>query len=163
VPRAVPRRLPFRRSDPAPLVEVVEDLSRLGRGWVNIAADLGDGDAARKAPNQPGGWFSARGPESPHSTYVPPRQKRNGRFEPAQLGIEHAAGPRAVRQLDAAGLTVPGGWLVRQDNPKRGLVLAIPAGTGSGELVEWLLAAAGLLSQVPLGDAWVAEVWEAAG
>ena len=161
MPRAVPRRLSFRRSDPAPLVEVVEDLSRLGRGWVNIAADLGDDHAANIA-NRPGGWFSARGPESPHSTYVPPRRKRNGKIEPAQLGIEHAAGPKAVRQLDAAGLTVPGGWLVRQDNPKRGLVLAVPAGSGSNELVEWLLAAAELLSRVPLGDAWQAEVWETA-
>jgi hypothetical protein len=156
VPRAVPRRLPFRRSDPGPLVDVVDDLARLGRGWVNVAADLGDDNAA----SRPGGWFSARGPEAPHSTYLPPRPKRNGRVAPAQLGIEHAAGPKAVRQLDAAGLTLPTGWLVRQDNPKRGLVLAVAAGTAPGQLVGWLLSAAGLLSRVALGDAWLAEVWE---
>ena len=157
MPRPVARRLPFRRSDPGPFVDVVEHLARLGTGWVNVAADLGDDDAGA---SQPGGWFSARGPEAPHGTYLPPTAKRNGRIEPAQLGLEHAAGPKAVRYLETAGLNLPAGWLVRQDNPKRGLVLAVSLDTGAADVVGWLLRAAELLSRVPLGNAWLAEVWE---
>lgn len=160
MPRAVARRLPFRRSDPAPLVDVVDQLTRLGTGWVNVAADLGEDGAAA---SQAGGWFSARGPQAPHGTYLPPTAKRNGRIEPAQLGIEHAAGPKAVRQLEAAGLGLPAGWLVRQDNPKRGLVVAVPPGTAAADVVDWLLRSAEQLSRVPLGDGWLAEVWEPGG
>jgi hypothetical protein len=158
VPRAVARRLPFPRHDPSALVEVIERLAARGEGWVNIAADLGDGHPA----TVPGGWFSAKGPDAPHATYVPPKARRNGRLDPAQLGIEHASGPKAARQLAAAGLSVPAGWRVRQDHSKRGLVLAVPPEVSARDLVTWLLAAAGLLSRATLPEAWVAEVWEPA-
>jgi hypothetical protein len=138
------------------LVGVVAELAARGEGWVNVAPDLGDDNPA----SVPGGWFSSRGPQAPHATYLPPRAKRNGRHEPAQLGIEHAAGPKAARQLAAAGHGVPPEWQVRQDHSKRGLVLAVPAEAEAGDVVEWLLTAAGLLAQVPLGDDWLAEIWE---
>jgi hypothetical protein len=138
------------------LVGIVADLAERGDGWVNVAPDLGDGNPA----SIPGGWFSSRGPQAPHATYVPSQVKRNGRREPAQLGIEHASGPKAARQLAAAGHGVPTEWRVRQDHSKRGLVLAVPPEAEATTIVTWMLTAAGLLSQVPLDDGWLAEVWE---
>jgi hypothetical protein len=148
--------VPFRRDDPLVAAGLVAELAARGEGWANFAADLGEGHPA----SVPGGWFSGRGPHSPHATYVPPRRRRDGGRGPAQLGIEHAAGPKAARQLAEAGLAVPAGWRVRQDHAKRGLVLAVPPEVEAGPLVEWLLSAADRLAQVALADTWLAEVWE---
>jgi len=151
-----PRRLIVRRSDPAPLVDAVAARAADGRGWINLAPDLGDDHPAAVG----GGWFSARGPTVPHATYVAARPGRGGRVAPAQVGIEHGAGPRAVARLADAGHPLPAGWRVRQDHPRRGLVAEVAPGAEPARIVEWLLGAAAVLSGVPTGDAWLADVWE---
>ncbi|MEA3214833.1 MAG: hypothetical protein QOJ19_989 [Acidimicrobiia bacterium] len=153
---SIPRALKFRRSDPAELIDSFASLQRAGEGWINLAPDLGDD----QPPSRAGGWFSARGPEAPHATLMPGRVKRNGRVEPAQLGIEHASGTKAARRLREAGMELPAGALVRQDHPKRGLVLQVPADAPAEGLVIWLLDASVRLSRVPIGDGWRAEIWE---
>jgi hypothetical protein len=137
-------------------VEAFERLQRAGGGWINLAPDLGDD----RPPSRAGGWFSARGPEAPHATFMAGRVRRNGRVEPAQLGIEHASGTKAAQRLREGGLELPGRAIVRQDHPKRGLVLAVPADAPATALVDWLLEASTRLSRVPIGDSWLAEIWE---
>jgi hypothetical protein len=154
----VPRRVAFHRDDPGPAVAVLARLTERGEGWANFASDLGEGNPDRES----GGFFSGRGPRAPHATYVPARPRRTGRSPSAQLGIEHAAGPKAARRLADGGLPVPPSWRVRQDHPKRGLVLDVPADAEPASVIDWLLAAAGLLASVPLADGWLAEVWEPA-
>jgi hypothetical protein len=146
----------FTRPDPQPLDAVVPALAAARRGWVNLAPDLGDDHSAA----QRGGWFSARGPAAPHATYLAGRQRRSGRSDPAQVGIEHASGTKAAKRLAEAGHAVPAGWVVRQDHPKRGLVVEVPTGEPAERVVTWLLEAAVQLSRVPLGERWVAEVWD---
>ena len=153
---SLPRRVPFRRSDPGPLIDIVEQLAVEHRGWVNVGPDLADDDAARRR----GGWFSARGPAAPNATFLAGQARRSGRHDPDQIGIEHASGTKAARRLAEGGHPVPQGWTVRQDHPKRGLVVQLPVGIPAGDVVAWLLEAAGLLCRVPTGDDWRAEVWE---
>jgi hypothetical protein len=156
VAASVPRQVRFTRPDPQPLVEIVAALDAAHRGWVNVAPDLGDDQTA----SQRGGWFSARGPAAPHATYLAGRVRRGGRADRAQLGIEHASGTKAARRLAEGGHAVPSGWVVRQDHPKRGLVVEVPSEEPARSVVGWLLEAAVLLSRVPLGERWVAEVWD---
>jgi hypothetical protein len=153
---APPLRLTLRRSAPAELVEAVAARAADGRGWINLAPDLGDDHP----PTSGGGWFSGRGPTVPHATYVAARAGRRGRVTPAQVGIEHGSGPQAVARLAEAGHPLPAGWRVRQDHPRRGLVAEVGPDTDPGRVVEWLLGAAAVLSGVPTGDVWLAEVWE---
>jgi hypothetical protein len=157
---SAPQRLAVRRSDLSPLVEAVAAQAAAGRGWINLAPDVGDGEGGGgQQPARSGGWFSARGPAVPHATLVPGRTRRRGRVEPARVGIEHGRGPRAVAQLAASGHPVPTGWRVRQDHPRRGLVVEVAADAPAALVVDWLVGAAARLSEVPTGDAWLAEVW----
>lgn len=153
---STPRGLRFRRSDPVELVEAFAQLQQMGGGWINLAPDLGDD----RPPSRAGGWFSARGPEAPHATLMAGRVRRNGRTDPAQLGIEHASGTKAAQRLREGGLEPPTGAVVRQDHPKRGLVVEVPADSPPAGLVAWLLEASTRLSRVPIGDNWLAEIWE---
>jgi hypothetical protein len=154
-----PQRLTVRRSELTPLAEVMAAQAAAGRGWINLAPDLGGEADDGQPPSRGGGWFSGRGPSVPHATWVAGRTTRRGRTEPARLGIEHGRGPRALAQLAAAGHPLPSDWRVRQDHPKRGLVVELPADAAPAQVAAWLVGAAAVLSEAPTGDVWLAEVW----
>jgi hypothetical protein len=137
--------------------EVVETMGRLadGGGWVILDPLVDDEDVPPAPPF--GGIFSGKGPAVPEVSWVPGEPGRR-RPEPLSAGIRHAGGPRAVGRLREAGHPVPDGWRVLQDNPRRGLVLELPEGTDHGQVLSWLLAAAGLLTEVPLTGRWRATV-----
>lgn len=151
------RRLHVRRSLPAELVEAIAELDAAGTGWVNVGPEIDEEDL----PPPSGGLgrlFSGRGPAVPHATWVAGGSRRGGARRPSELGIEHGSGPRAVARLAELGLPLPGGWSVRQDHVRRGLVLAVPPGTPAEQIAEFLLGAAARLSEVPVGDRWLVDV-----
>ena len=150
----------FFRSDPAELLATLEDLGRDRDGWVNLQAVEDDEEEAPDAPPARAGVFNfltARGPRIPVSTWVPAAVGAK-RSEPDSVGIQHGAGPRAFRQLLAAGVTPPEGATMLSDHPRRGLVLALPDGAGPAEILSWLFAASDVLASDPLPDTWVAIV-----
>jgi hypothetical protein len=104
------------------------------------------------------GVFSASGPVVPLCTWTPGERRRRG-VEPAAVGIQHAAGPKAVRRLAASPAPVPDGWDVVQDHPRRGLVVRPPEGEGPAAVLAWLLGAGEVLCGPPVSGWWTAAVF----
>lgn len=157
---ASPRRLQVRRSVPDALVAAVAELEAAGAGWVNVGPEIDEEDL----PPPSGGLgrlFGSSGPAAPHATLVVGKARRDGTRRPSELGIEHGSGPKAVARLRQVGVTVPAGWAVRQDHVRRGLVLHVPPGTDPAAVVAFLFDAAAALATVPVGDRWLADVYEA--
>ena len=146
--------LEFRRESPEDAVALLGELAGNGQGWVNIYPVVDD--APPEARSGLFGIFSGRGPAVPLATYVPSTIGRH-REQPASVGIQHGAGPRAVARLSDAGIEVPARWRVRQDHPRRGLVLELPGDEPVGQVLAFLLDAATALSRVRTGESWAAE------
>lgn len=150
----------FRRSAPDELVEILRRLAVDRDGWVNLQAVVDEDDPEPDASPARAGIFglvSGRGPDVPVATWVPGPTTAKGPG-PDSLGIEHAAGARALQQLLEAGVTPPAGFRRTADHARRGLVLEGPAGTDAAALLEFLLAACDVLATRPLPDAWAAAV-----
>ncbi len=152
------QQLEFRGDDPdgrAPVVAIMVELAALpGTGWVNFDAGV-DKDVPVPSRSLLGGLIGARGPDLPHCSWVPEPNS------PTSIGIQHGSGPRAARRLTEAGLAPPPSWQLRQDHPRRGLVVEVPAGSAPAaqeEVLDWLLRAARALSTVPLSGFWLATV-----
>ena len=129
-----------------------------GEGWVNITPVVKDEDLMR-IPDRSGlvGWFSARGPAVPVATWMPPAT--SGRPRPAQVGLAHGTGPNALPRLAEDGVVLPATWVKRQDHAKHGVVADLPADVDLEEVIDWLLAAASLLTPLtPADDSWHAVV-----
>jgi hypothetical protein len=149
----------FTRTDPAPIVRVLDAMTAAAEpGWVNLGPAIDDD--ARSAVRERSGlaaWFSARGPAVPMATWVP--RGSSGRAKPAEVGLSHGTGPDALGRLAAHGLELPAGWQRRQDHAKRGIVAELPAAVDHRAVVDWLVGAMTVLSEVvPVGERWVAEV-----
>jgi hypothetical protein len=149
----------FFRSDPAQLLTVLDELAVARDGWVNIQAVEDDEEAPDAQPARAGVFslVGGRGTRVPIGTWVP-GERGGRRNDPDSLGIQHAAGPRALRQLSAAGVPPPEGASMLSDHPKRGLVLALADGTPPSVVLAWLFAACDVLTPDPLPDTWVAIV-----
>src|SRR5205085_11772828 len=119
--------LEFRPDDLAAVVAAVADA-----GWVNVQPDVDEVPEA-------GGFFavfSGQGPAVPFGTW-----HRGDR----SLGLQHGTGPKLARRL-----TLPPGWRVVQDHPRRGLVLRVPDGVTDADALAWLVATATEVATVPL-------------
>jgi hypothetical protein len=148
---AVERRLvEFEPDDTAEAEAIVAAVCR-GEGWVNIEPVLDTDEVEALQRSQPSALvrlFSGKGRPLPFASLVPGDAAKAGRPpNPLQLGLEHPAGPRAVATLRERGVVLPEGWAVRQDHPKRGLVLDVPPAESPERILAWVLAAA-----VVLGD-----------
>lgn len=148
----------FRADDTEPVVERMRALAATHRGWVNLQPGIHP-DEAPPPPRGLGVLFAAASPsfDVPVCTWVPGRMTKRGPAHDS-LGIQHGTGPRVVARLASAGLTLHQGWRWTQDHPRRGLVVALPAGTDPAEVVAWLIEATELLSKIELTGDWRAEV-----
>jgi hypothetical protein len=146
----------FSRFEPVAVVRRMDELARSLDGWVNLQPNLEPDDVPTSGLGVLS-IFSARGPAIPLLTWTPGERGRRG-TTPAEIGIQHPAGSRAVPILRERGIDVPPGWIVLQDNPKRGLVVRPSAEAGPGEIVEWLLRATAALCPYELPTSWLATV-----
>lgn len=129
----------FDADHPAAVLDAMRDVAtRDARGWINLQPAVDPDDV----PSQGGVFriFSARGPQVPLCTWTPPAAGR--RAPPVtSIGVQHGAGARILPLLAEAGIEVPGRWRVLQDQPKKGLVIAVPAEDDHTEVLVWLVAA----------------------
>ncbi len=124
-----------------------------GSSWVNLEPIIPDqrlGDFTDRRGVS--GWFSARGSDLPFVTIMGP-DRSGKRAQAGSLGVQHGAGPKAVAQLAAQGVTTPETWVVGQEHTKRGLIYHFPESTDAQSLLDFSFAVAGVLSPAPL-DAW---------
>jgi hypothetical protein len=126
-------------------------------GWINFHP-LIDDDTEVPEGSSLFGIFSASGPAVPICTWMPGKWRGDQR-DPASIGVQHAAGPRAVARLGSCGVEVPTGWRVRQDHPRRGLVIVVPADQDDDIILSWLLRAGAALCPVPLTGTWRADIF----
>lgn len=127
----------FTPPDLGPVLEAFDDA-----GWINLQPEVAD----IEEEDRPGyfGVFGSRGPVVPFATW---------HAGDRSAGIQHGTGPKVARRVE-----VPAGWRVVQDHPKRGLVVRVPAGVGTEEVLRWLLVVGEQLCPAPLLGRWVAEV-----
>ncbi|QGG96175.1 hypothetical protein [Actinomarinicola tropica] len=138
--------------DLSPLRELLAALATAGSGWVNLTP----ADAEPPAPTSIWGRINGRGPDVPRITWTAPQHGR--REEPAQLGIEHASGSKALPRLAEAGVGLPAGWVRLQDHAMRGIVAVPPPGTDPEAALRWGLAAVEHLAGWAADGRWRAEV-----
>jgi hypothetical protein len=152
--------LEFEPDAPANVLARMEDLAsdRSGRsGWINFHPKAHE-TADPPQESSLFGIFSATGPAVPICTWMPGKW-RGDRRDPVSIGVQHGAGPRAVSRLGEAGVEVPTTWRVRQDHPRRGLVVLVPSDQDHDTTLRWLLRAGNALSAVPLVGIWQAAIF----
>ena len=152
---APPEVFEFRPSDTDAVVAAMVALTTAQHGWITLQPGVHPDDEPppRTLMNA---LFSGGGPPVPVCTWVAPEPKQKPPHP--EIGIQHKAGPKAVRTLEAAGITVPDHWVVLADHPRRGLVIAVHPESPHGEVLEWLLRAAESLTRIPLTGTWQASV-----
>jgi hypothetical protein len=157
MPRA-PETFEFRPEQESAIEQVTQamaDLFAAQHGWINLYPGIHPDDEPPE-PTIVGRLFSGNGPPVPVCTWVAPQPSQKPPHP--ELGILHKSGPKAVRKLEAAGITVPSYWKVLADHPKRGLVIAIHPETPHEEVLEWVMRAGAALTRIPLTGSWQAAI-----
>ena len=72
--------------------------------------------------------------------------------------MQHGLGTKARARLAEIGIEVDAGWRVLQDQPRRGLVVAVPVDADHAAVLEWLLRAGTAVCRTDFRDRWVAIV-----
>lgn len=159
----VPRKFGLAPDDPdrAWVLARMADLTGARRGWVNIQPALHEDDTV-EAPPRPPGWLASRAPAVPLATWTAPSANRKGPV-PAQVGIQHGAGMRALPWLREQGVPRPEGWRTVSDSPMRGVVLELPDGVAPVEILDWIVGAASRLCPAEPAGRWQATVFDPEG
>ncbi|CAN5785611.1 hypothetical protein BH24ACT3_BH24ACT3_12370 [soil metagenome] len=150
-----PEQLEFHDGDRAGVSARMADLAQRRIGWLNFLPEV-DEDAL-PTPRVPSLFGRARQPAVPLTTWLPVPDTRKGR-QPISIGVQHGVSSRVRSLLAEAGAPVPDGWLVVQDNPRRGLVLHVPDDARNDEVLDWMMRAAQALCPAPFTGHWLAEV-----
>jgi len=159
VAKPKPQFVDFRFDQRGPVLTVMRSLAADRDGWINVAPAL----EVEEVPDPPGTLarvFGPKGPMIPFGTWVPGARTRGG-AEPTSLGLQHGSGPKAILRLRDAGITLPTGWKVLSDHPRRGVVLSLPDETRPEDALDWLLEAAVVLTEanIDLHRDWRAGVY----
>jgi hypothetical protein len=155
----VPRRpndvIEFHGAAPAELVALMDDLSEAG-GWINLQPGFHPDDAP--AESALFGLLAGRGAALPMCTWKPHEYARDGTAYVA-LGVQHGTGGRVTSLLAARGAPIPDAWVVLQDSPRHGLIVAASPTDPHDQILDWLLQAGARLSPIPLTGDWRALIY----
>jgi hypothetical protein len=154
-----PRYLEFDLAHLDEVVATMQALTEAHIGWINFEPSV-DIDDVPPAGNGFFAIFSGRGPDVPLATWTPPATPRRERGEPVMIGLQHGVGGRVKSRLADRGHPVPDGWVVLQDYAKKGLVVAVPPAVPHGDVLTWLLAAARVVSTIPVEETWRASIYD---
>lgn len=155
-PRRSVEEIELRAGETDRLVELLRHFAERHDGWVNLQPIPPDESTA--VPTRGLAiLFGAPPVVVPVCTWVAGASSRRG-LRPDTLGIQHASGPRALSRLASSGLALPPGWRWRQDNPRRGVVVELPARTDPADALAWLLDAGTRLCAMELDGRWRARV-----
>ncbi len=97
-----------------------------GTGWINIVPVVEE-DHQPPAPG-PFAFLGGSTHQVPTVTWMPGKVLPDGTTRPTTVGVQHAAGTHLAWKLGDLGLTLPDGWRITQDHPRRGLVATVPPG-----------------------------------
>ncbi len=141
--------------------EVATALGRLrvaAGGWVNLMPGI-DEDASEPEPAAGlFAFFGNRAPPVTMTTLMPAAAKRRDR-EGVTIGVMHPTGAKAVARLADVGVTVPEGWVVRQDHARRGLLVRTPPSADDAAVVTWAVRTGGALCLAEMTGRWRAVIY----
>jgi hypothetical protein len=134
-------------------------LTEAGQGWINLLPGV-ELDEDERQTMAPGifSLFSNRQPPVTMCTLMPARPSRRA-FDGVTVGVQHPTGGKAVARLAEAGVAVPEGWLLRQDHPRRGLVLLARHSAPEVDVISWALRAGTALCRKEMTGDWQAVVY----
>lgn len=152
--------LEFRPEDTAAVVERMAALSTAEDGWINLVPGVPDDDETEDLarPSAFGALLGSAQSPLTMGTWMPARHGRRPRE--VTLGIMHPRGRRAVQQLADMGIPLPGGWRVRQDHNRRGLIVFPPDSASHADVLSWALRAGAALATTELTGSWQARIYE---
>jgi hypothetical protein len=152
------KTIEFTPPDVAAVAYELHALRAAGGGWVNLMPGI-DEEASDVHPRA--GLFAFFGNNAAPvtmTTVVPPKKDRSD-TEGLTVGIMHPTGGKAVERLADAGVTVPDGWLVRQDHARRGLLLRTPVDVTETDVIDWSVRAGTALCRAEMTGRWRAVVY----
>jgi hypothetical protein len=134
-------------------------LTEAGQGWINLLPGV-ELDENEQQTMPPGlfSLFSNRQPPVTMCTLMPARPTKRA-VDGVTVGLMHPTGPKAVAHLADAGVPLPEGWLVKQDHPRRGLVVLTPHGAPETDIIAWALRAGAALCRQEMTGQWQAVVY----
>jgi hypothetical protein len=152
------RTIEFRLPDVEPVAVALSMLGEVGDGWVNLLPGVAEDEADVNPPTGLFSFFGTRQPPVTMATVMPPKAGRAA-SEGMSVGIMHPTGPKAIARLAEAGITVPDGWVVRQDHARRGLVLRTAVEAPPAEVITWCVRAGTELCRADMTGEWRAVVY----
>lgn len=160
--RILPMRRQVERFEFSPttaggVLEAMTTISEAADGWINLLPGI-DEDQEVSAPTGITALLAPRVPGALMGTWAPEVVTRRGR-QGAKIGLLHTAGRFAARQLASLGLPLPDGWVVRQDNPRRGLIVLASLNAPNKEVLDWMIAAGTALCGLETSGMWRADVY----
>ena len=148
----------FRPPDVAAVADSLSKLRTAGSGWINLMPGVPE-EAAELEPRAGlFAFFGNRAQPVTMATVMPPKADRHA-AEGVTVGLMHPTGGKAVARLAEAGVTVPGGWIVRQDHARRGLLLQTPPDVDDADVLTWAIAAGTALCLAEMTGQWRAVVY----
>ena len=136
------------------VVGFMAGMAAAGDGWINLLPNVDPDDVP---PESTFRVFSVRGPSVPLCTWKP--ADLTARSAPCvSIGVQHGAGVKVVPKLAEIDVVVPREWRVLQDQPRRGLVIAVPTSEDHDRVLEWLLRAGHALCPLPYEE-WRATIY----
>lgn len=132
-------------------------LREAGDGWMNLLPGVYD-EADINPPAGLFAFFGTRQPPVTMATVMPARLDKRT-VEGMSVGLMHPTGGKSIARLAEAGVAIPDGWVVRQDHPRRGLVLQTAPDTDPADIVTWCVQAGTALCLVDMTGQWQAVVY----
>jgi hypothetical protein len=152
------KTIEFTPPDVDGVADSLRGLRDAGSGWVNLMPGI-DEDAGDLHPRA--GLFAFFGNQAAPvtmTTVMPPKQDRRA-SEGLTVGLMHPTGGKAVARLAEAGVTVPEGWVVRQDHARRGLLVRTPVDVSESDVIGWSVRAGTALCRAAMTGQWRAVVY----
>jgi len=152
------KTIEFTPPDVAAVADALRTLRAAGSGWVNLLPGI-DEEASDVHPRA--GLFAFFGNNAAPvtmTTLMPPKKDRS-ETEGLTVGIMHPTGGKAVARLAEAGVTLPVGWVVRQDHARRGLLVRTPVAVKEPDVLSWSVRAGTALCRAEMTGRWRAEVY----
>jgi hypothetical protein len=133
-------------------------LTEAGDGWINLMPGVHVDEERTPSLPSPFAIFTGRQAPVSMSTLVPPKLAKQA-LEGVTIGLLHPTGNKAVGRLAEAGVTIPDGWLVKQDHNRRGLLIKTPPGASEHLIVDWAIRAGTALCREEMTGEWQAVVY----
>ena len=152
------RTIEFRLPDVEPVADTLSMLAEAGDGWINLMPGVEEGAVDVNPPTGLFAFFGTRQAPVTMATVMPPKRERAA-TDGMSIGVMHPTGPKAIARLAEAGVTVPEGWVVRQDHARRGLVLRAAVGAPPADVITWCVRAGTELCRADMTGEWRAVVY----